>query len=85
LVLAFEREDDAGDGVRRVSEDGRITELVDRLIGGGGDDTSREGRAAEKLSVSVELRMSDNAPASGMREDRSCVEGISGVVGAIEA
>jgi hypothetical protein len=85
LVLGFEREDDAGDGVRRESEDGRKTELVDRLIGVGGDDTSREGRAAEKLSVSVELRMSDNAPASGMREDRSCVEGISGVVDAIEA
>jgi hypothetical protein len=85
LVLAFEREDDAGDGVRRESEDGRMTEVVDRLIGVGGVDASREGRTAEKLSVSIELRMSDDAPASGMREDRSCVEGISGVVGAIEA
>jgi hypothetical protein len=43
MGLAFEREDDAGDGERGESEDPRKTALVDRLMGVAGEDTVTEG------------------------------------------
>ena len=68
--MAFEREDDAGDGERRESEEAGNATLADRSIGVVGDDTSsKEGREMENPSGSAEFSMSVNTVASEMRDD----------------
>jgi hypothetical protein len=84
LPLAFERDDDAGDGERRKSE-GAKTALGDRLIEVPDDGTSSDGREADKLSWSVEFGISDAAVVTERRdEDGSWVNGILGVSEGVE-
>jgi hypothetical protein len=84
--LAFEREDDAGDGERRESEEAGNAALADRSIGVGDDDASREGRELEKSSGSVGLSMSDNTVARETRDDDcSRIEDTSEAVDTTEA